>query len=370
MKILALSLLRIGDFFQQVHLFQQVLTQFPKGELHLVCFSDIKGVEKLYPNWKFHFIPRNAIQRELVERDRPWYRGLYLMEESLHSVFSTEWQLVLNPTNSSFSARLMDCIQGADKRGTQFKDGQTAGWNQELHYLNDYYRSLPKPEETWIEITSKALGFSLPPAPPIRLREQGEIWLNPLTSDSRKNWPFANWKSLANIFVELNHKVRILGSPGERDWIAKHFPKVNCGAWSFSELRDQAENCRLLISGDTSVPHLLALERVPMITLFLGPANTYKTSPRLSGISNLCVKVPCGPCEHRGTCSQPTQICEDSIRVREVVQVAQVHLQERPANQVILGPEVFWIDAKGERHEKESVRRGSPSRGSTSTMAG
>ena len=51
-------------------------------------------------------------------------------------------------------------------------------------------------------------------------------------------------------------------------------------ALSFQEMREQKENCRLLISGDTSVLHFAVLEEIPVHSIFLGPANPYKTPPR------------------------------------------------------------------------------------------
>lgn len=319
MKVLALSLLRIGDFFQQVHLFRQIEKDLGLPELHIVAFEEVRSAAALFPTWKFHFIPRLEIQKDLVERDRPWFRALATLEESLTEVFNTEWNLILNPTHTSFSARLMDCLSGHEKRGVRFEMGNTDGWNDELRYLNDHYRTQKTASQTWIELTSRALGFELSQPDRRRTVTSGdEIWLNPLTSDERKNWPLESWQRLADMLSVTGYKVRVLGAPAEKFWLESVFPTRQHGAWSFVELRQQSHLCRLLISGDTSVPHFLALELVPLLTLFLGPANLSKTSPRAFHSAVLGIDLQCSPCEHRGSCTLPARICGQEIAVIDV----------------------------------------------------
>lgn len=369
MKILALSLLRIGDFFQHVQFLNEVAARNPEAHLHVVAFADIKSIQNLFPKWSFHFIPRLEIQRDFVEKDRPWYRGLYLLESALAEVFATEWSLVLNPTQTGFSARLMDCLQAQEKRGTQFLNGQTAGWNQDLHFLNDYYQALPKPELSWIELTSRSLGFELPHAKFARVRTHGEIWLNPTTSDARKDWPLANWKNLASSLKSQDLPVRVLGAPGDQQWLETEFQGFEIGAWKFQDVKNYGKNCRLLISGDTSTPHLLALQQVPMLTLFLGPANDFKTAPRLYNSSILATRAHCAPCGHRGACTQERQICSDTISVLDVLQVTEFHLQERARAEVNLSALAEWR-ILGELHESKNDTRQTASRTAHSSMAG
>lgn len=320
MKILTLSLLRIGDFFQQVHLLRKVEADLSPAEIHIVAFDEAKAAAALFPSWRFHFIPRLELQRDLIEKDRPWYRALALFEQTLSEVLSTEWDLILNPTHTSFSARLMDCFSGHEKRGVRFEMGHTEGWNQELRFLNDHYRSQKKPDSTWIELTSKALGFELSPPSAERKIVGSEIWLNPLTSDHRKNWPLKYWQRLADMLVTTGHQVRILGAPGESSWVQTQFPTFPSGAWSFAEMSSKVRDCALTVSGDTSVPHFLALHQVPLLTLFLGPANPFKTPPRALNSWLMGVDLECAPCEHRGACTLPSRICDQAITVREVYQ--------------------------------------------------
>lgn len=367
MKTLSLSLLRIGDFFQQVHLYQELEQNYPNLELHIVAFNEIKPVEKLFPKWNFYFVPRMELQKDLVERDHAWYRALHRFEESLSGVFAAHWDLILNPTHTSFSARLMDCFSAQEKRGVQFEMGKTAGWNDSLRYLNDHYQSQKVPSQTLIEITAESLGLPLLNKKSARSSGGHEIWLNPLTSDVRKNWPMESWQRLAEMLTMKGHEIRILGAPSEANWLSSVFLGKNIGAWSFSQLKEKASDCRLLVSGDTSVPHFLALERTPMLTLFLGPANPYKTPPWLFGTSVMSATIACSPCEHRGACTQVRQVCEDSITPSDVFQVIEFQLGERALDEIYLGPEVSWIKPSGELYEKGRFK---VSRDRTSPVAG
>ncbi|PWU14775.1 MAG: hypothetical protein C5B49_12675 [Bdellovibrio sp.] len=324
LKILVLSFLRLGDFFQQAHL----LRAMTDDEIHVSGFDELAPAVPLFPEWRFHLYPRR--QFHLQDQRRPWYRGAYLLEQLIESLDRESFHKIYNFTHTRFSARLMDCLRGGEKVGVQFAEGRAAGWTPALREFNDQWIETSFPRLSYIDFLAEALSLPSPPlvearplagTPPqtgAQPHLQRPVWLQPLTSDDKKNWHLSSWRELCQRLDGL-----IVGAPAESDILRRHFPDCKIAALSLLEMKRQAEDCRLLISGDTSVLHFAVLFGIPTLGLFLGPANPRKTAPRQRGAHVLWPQAPCSPCFHSGTCHQARHHCAERLRADQVFSVAE-----------------------------------------------
>lgn len=282
MKTLCVSLLRLGDFFHHMHLLTAVEGE-SQCEIQILAFDEVKPAAKLFPQYKFHFIPRSELQYELVEKHRNWRRALHLLGTELRKVNAQKFDRILNMTHTSFAARCLDLLNAPEKKGLSFEDGRVRGWNPILKYVNDIWRNEESPLMNWVDVTALSLDLAEPPLLDADERPSArEIWLQPLTSDIRKNWDFANWQKLAAHLSQAGFEVRVIGAPNEEEVLRPVFGTAFT-ALTFLEMREQKQSCRILISGDTSVLHFAVLEKIPVHGIYLGPANAFKTPPRQKG---------------------------------------------------------------------------------------
>ena len=157
MSTLCLSLLRLGDFFHHVHILNGI-----EGEVHILAFDEVKPAAALFPQYKFHFIDRGALQFELVENHRNWKRAVYLLGQSIQKLNKNRFDRVLNLTHTTFAARILDLIAASKKEGLHFDNGRVHGWNPILKYINDIWREEDAPLMNWVDVTALSLGLQEP----------------------------------------------------------------------------------------------------------------------------------------------------------------------------------------------------------------
>lgn len=323
MRILTLSLLRLGDFFHHVHLLREIRRRAEAAgrtgavEMHVLAFADVKVAEKLFPEFRFHFLPRAELQIELVERDRSWRRALLLLKNSLRELNEYDFAVTYNLTHTAFSGRVMDLIACPEKKGLRFEDGRPILEGQGLRYVNEIWAFEKEPLFNWVDATAVSVESSEPPILGSRAGGGGEIWLQPLTSDPKKNWSIPKWRELARRLRAQNRTFRFIAAPGEGAVLATALGE-DVFEMTFAAIRDTRERCALLVAGDTSVLHFAVLEQIPVMGLYLGSANPFKTPPRQKGAAIWWSQVGCAPCAHRSDCRQVSQVCEEALGAEEV----------------------------------------------------
>lgn len=324
MKVLAFSFLRVGDFFQHSLILDLITKQYPNAEITILGFTEIKPAVGLFPAWNFRLLPRKELQSYFVEPTHCVYQGVYKFSQALSDLLHQDWDIILNLTHTQFASRLMECFQSKDKRGVHFKEGHPELPNESAKYLNTQYINSVRPRSTLIELVAESVGVPLTKPVAVKSPVRGsEIWLNPLTSDTRKSWPLKNWVQLAQLLKASKQSFKVLCAPGERDQLMGYFDPQVLTALTFQEIFQNESSCRVLVSGDTSLPHLLARTQTPTLMLFLGPANPFKTrafNPKLQTVTGNSF---CWPCSHKGTCSQERQLCADQISVRQIFELVQ-----------------------------------------------
>ena len=339
MKILVVSLLRVGDFIMQEPLFRSLQSQFPEAELHILA-NDVTERYLLqsgrYQN--IHIFRRAEIQRYLVEQERPKYQAYTKLESLVGQLNAIGFSRVYNFSPTRFSAQLMDLLIAPVKIGARFENGKSVAANNSWsQFLNENFSQNMNSPFQVIDILTRALDL-----PSVDEKEDGgktnlgsesplRIAMQVLTSDKKKNWLMVNYLQLARRLQQVIPKleISILGAPDEESLLRQYFSAekyLQIKILNWRELVPELEKTQLLITGDTSVQHLAAQLKTPVLSLFLGGANPQKTAPRVGGALIMQSTAPCQPCAPTGNCSQPSQICAENLSVDQVFKVVMAKL--------------------------------------------
>lgn len=160
------------------------------------------------------------------------------------------------------------------------------------------------------------------------------VALCPGSINSRaKRWPAERFAALADLLIDSQAQVLLIGSPDELDVSLEvaakmqHEPLILTGKTSLSQVVEILAAVDLLITNDTGPAHIAAAMRRPTLVIF-GPTNPVTTRP-FSSTAELVRHPPdCAPCMLRD-CPIDHR-CMTAINPEEVFERAQVILVKGP----------------------------------------
>lgn len=322
MKILLLSLLRLGDVLLHRQVVQNLKRQYPQAEIHVLVYSQFLTVRNLLPevdHW--HGLDRNEIQTILVERKQSPIQAFEKLQGLIDGLNGQKFDLVFNLTHNRFSVRLMDLIQSPDKRGVALNLGQkVADENAWQTYLNENFSERQGSRFHYLEVLQRALGIHVGPIPSAEQRKTPLILLQLLTSDTKKNWGLQRFAELKKKLEQEFPQARVLGlcSPQEKDQVSSVFAWNEFLTPTLDEAALLLKEAALLVTGDTSIQHLAAQQACPVVSLFLGSADPVKTAPWQLGAWVVQGQAACAPCVHSKPCHQSRHLCAESLQVETV----------------------------------------------------
>lgn len=350
MKILVLSLLRLGDIITHREIARSLRFQHPGCEIHFLIYSQFQSVENLLPEVnKWHFLDRKEIQKILVEREQSPIHAYEKLETLVDQLDSEKFDLVLNATHNRFSVRMMDLLTAQEKRGVAFEKGKkTADQNQWQTYLNENFSEIKGSRFHYLEVLQKSLELSFQLPKYGEKRKPQLIFLQLLTSDTKKNWGLQKFHALKKKLEVAFPEDRILGlcSPSEKEEVQKVFAWNEFLTPDLHEASQLLKEARLLITGDTSIQHLAAQQSCPVISLFLGSADPMKTAPWQMGAWVIQGQAECSPCSHAAKCHQPTHLCSESLSVESVFALAEGVLKDKEIR--ISGSQIYRTEKLGQ----------------------
>lgn len=330
MKILVLSLLRLGDIIMQEPLFAEIKAQYPQAQVDVLINDQFLSVREIIPGIdKWIGFPRNELQAMLAKNPSEHLLAFDKLQDQLKELNQKNYDIIFNFTHNFLSARLMDQLTGKDKRGLQYKDGiKLNSQNQWQVYMNESFTELKGSRFHYLEVLANSLGLNVPKKKPAFLRQGNKILLQLFTSDPKKNWQLESFKQLMKMLIQEypDKSVLALCSPSELSTARKYFSEAQIIAPTLSELKRILANTDLLVSGDTSVQHLAAAQNCKVLSLFMGSADAIKTSAWQLGGYSIEGAADCYPCAHSKPCHQATHICGRSIKVDKVLNFVKVLL--------------------------------------------
>lgn len=332
MKILVLSLLRLGDIIQQIPLLRGLRAKYPEAEIHILLNSQFANVADLLDDVvdRCIYFDRNSLQRELGEVGINLLAPYHRLQSLILDLNQERYDLAMNWTHNRLSAHLLGSLEIEVKQGLQHTEGSFCGLsNPWLVYLNDRFSEQQSSLFHYTEILAGAFGLTVQPTQPNEIHDNikhfhpkpmKRVLFQCLTSDKKKNWALEKYVELKSIIETSlpDHRVFILGAEFERQILEKHFKSQDLVICSLVEARDLLKASDLLITGDTSIKHLAAQVGIPLIEIALGSSDPTKTGAFSSQALVLSSGVACAPCAHSQACSQSTHLCGAEISVQNV----------------------------------------------------
>ncbi|MGZ3769184.1 MAG: glycosyltransferase family 9 protein [Bdellovibrio sp.] len=332
MKILVVSLLRLGDIIQQIPLLKGLKIKYPHAAIHLLLNKQFKSVEKLLEGVVDHYIyfDRESIQKGLGE---PNYHILWSYSQTeilVNELNKNSYDIAFNFTHNKLSAYLLGILNVTEKKGLFYSDKKFQGLsNRWLKYFNDHFSGTQVSKFHFIEILSKAFDIpiistaedSTKVLQSVELKQKNNLILfQCLTSEFKKNWPLHKFVELKNSIEKAfdNHKVSILSAPFEEEILLKFFKKEDLLICNLLEAHHHLQKADLLITVDTSIKHLAVQAGTPIVEIAIGSSDPIKTSAFCSNSVIVKSSVACFPCSHSQKCSQNSHICANDVSVHSV----------------------------------------------------
>lgn len=359
MRLMVLSLLRLGDWLQARELLRDYLAAHDVRDVHVLLQEASRSARDLDSSWEMTFFPRQALARELVEEDGSWPRAHALAEGWLETAraWAPTHVIDLAPTETSQGIAAWLEAKGVERM---------AFAPRYRGYLNDRWVGNDRPLLHWTDVLAGLLGRPSPAVPAEEKRTGRIVALQTLTSDEKKNWPLDRWRALAQGLKAKGFAPLALAAPGERARLEENFrgTGVEVRVTDLPETRELLREAALLISGDTAILHLAAEAAVPTLALFLGSANPLKTAPRLRDAWILRPRASCYPCDHRAACPHlsgacPRHLCAEELSVDQVLRPALAKLRSSDPGQDV---SIVRIGFENRIYVKDMLQGGSVSR--------
>ncbi len=340
MKVLAVSLLRLGDILMLAPVLKSIKAQNSKAVLHVLINKQFRFVESLLP-WvdKFIYLDRSELQKGIGESDRNIFEPLDRLDSTISYLNREKYSNLINLSHSKFSGYICGLIEADDKNGLTIGDNNTVSFgNRWYSYLNEqvaggnsvtahmldvhsYGSGLPfKPHDFDFQMSSKGNDEA-----DLILREANNfICIQPLTSDVKKNWGFRKYAESLLLFKAMNPNIEIyaLGAPNEKEELLKFQEvckelgvEVILAICSLDGALAILNRTRLLLTGDTSIKHLACGTDCKIIELAIGSSDYSKTGVYKSNSYIVSSQEACAPCVHSEKCNQPSHLCSESIPV-------------------------------------------------------
>ncbi|MFN7455619.1 MAG: glycosyltransferase family 9 protein [Pseudobdellovibrionaceae bacterium] len=319
MKILILSLQRLGDALQHLELVERIKNQHRDAEIHLLVNDSVKIPGAMLGSInKVHYFPRTELQMILTNRSVFILRAHKVIKETLQSLQNEKFTACYNLTHTQAAADLVNLLGITPSYGVG-GDFENI-WSTILSETTNPVRSrLFQINDLLAYSTGLGRG-----APKASHRPKGKkIILQPLTSDLKKNWGLKNFSELFAELVAKHYDVSIIAADFERKELESWFPEESIRFGNLNRAIEWLSEASLLISGDTAILHLAARLRVQSIGLYLGSGDVLQTAPLMNGPALLYGNVDCYPCKHSAPCPKIKHFCAEALSVDRVLQTVE-----------------------------------------------
>lgn len=356
MKILVVSLLRLGDVIMSAPILRQLRIQYPEAEIHVLVNGQAEAVTPLLPEpCRVLIFDREALQQGLGDASVPFFESYEGLSDLVDRINGEAYDLVVNLTQTKLSGWLMSLIQSRSKLGLVFDDHGRGHFGSEwFAYLNAQIDAESEDVFHCADIFRFAVGSPRTLAmetPQAFLREtdegkkeaedflaslgsragRGIVVVQALTSDEKKNWGLSRYARAVTQFHQAHPDscVVFLGASFERErleGIVDRLRETGVNAalailgleGAFSLLR----RARLLLTGDTSIKHLASATRTPILEISIGSGDCHRTGPYQHDSFVVRSRESCAPCAHSSPCHRERRYCASGIPTEAVAMLA------------------------------------------------
>lgn len=348
MKILVVQLLRLGDLIMVTPVLRGLREKYPHAQIDLLLNKQFSSIEKLIP-WVDHFIhfDRKMIQTALGDPKKTYLESYDRIDTLLQQLNEQEYNEVINLTQNKLSAYLIGGIKAQHRVGMWCDDQRRilieSSWfrhlnydeslqdSEHFHYV-DIFKASAGFQTSW-------LGLSLAEVESAKtqvmdfltnhnLLKKRKIIIQALTSDKKKNWNLNSYKSLIDQLQSQldNTEFIIVGAENEAEILRKTFrdcPKTHIYICELDQAYSLLKLSDFLITGDTSIKHMGAAARIPMLEISLGSSDLNRTGAYLHRACIVQSRESCCPCEHTKACHRERHFCSEIIPVDAIQMIVQ-----------------------------------------------
>ena len=357
MKILVMSLLRIGDIVLAAPVLRGLREKHPQAEIHLLINSQFKAITPLIP-YIDKTIPfdREGLQKGLGSATAPMFGSYDRLDGFLENLDTENYDWVINLTHSRLSGWLMSLLSAKQKTGLCLDgEGRASFGSSWFRYLNSQVDVDGSEVFHFTDVFRFALGLDDDDMSRPALCETdsghreadgflagsasgGMIVVQALTSDPKKDWSLAKMADAITQTARVHpaSEFAILGAPFEKDRLVplvdrlvERGVRARLAILSFEGAFSLLKRSKLLITLDTSIKHLACAARTPVVEISIGSSDYHRTGAYLQGSIILQSKEACAPCTHSKACHRESHACSERLPSDVVAMVASEVLAGR-----------------------------------------
>ena len=349
MKILVVSLLRVGDVLMSAGVLRDLRARFPKAEIDLLVNSQSAAIAPMLTNVsRLIEFDRVGLQRGLGEANIPFFESYEKLSAVLDDLEGHSYDLAINLTQNRLSGWLMGLIDAKERIGLVLDHGGRgifgSNWfrylnqqidldSNEVFHFNDIFRFALRVDSITAAIpilTETARGQH--EADGIMADVQGAkiICVQALSSDTKKDWGFDRFTKMMES-VSARHPdatFAILAAPFETDRLEPLVSNLKSkgvnailAVSSFEGAFSLLKRSALLITLDTSLKHLAAAAGTKIVEICVGSSDPSRTGADLHGAIIIKSREACAPCAHSSPCHREQHFCAKRIPVDAVAAV-------------------------------------------------
>lgn len=351
MKILAVNLLRLGDFIMITPVLAGLKRKYPGARVDVLTHASVKSLKPMTTGVdRWWFFDRDELQAGLGRADLPLLTSYDVLKEQLDEINAEKYDLVINLTHTVFSGWICGYIQAQahlglafDARGQarfhspwfRYLDEHSGSESKDMfHFIDLFHHGCELKGERVFPLSSTALGKD--EVRSLKLPEQGVIALQVMTSDPKKTWSMGSWRKMIDLLHSMNPEKHfvLLGAPNERAALEHLLGELSEQTRARSRLAIlsldgalELLNCsELLISGDTSIKHLANASAARVAEIAVGPSDYRRTGVYKSDSLILRAQLPCAPCPHSSPCSERSHLCAEQLDAVSVAHAINAYL--------------------------------------------
>ncbi|MCK6597440.1 MAG: glycosyltransferase family 9 protein [Bdellovibrionaceae bacterium] len=330
MKVLFLSLLRIGDLLMHIRLLEGYRQQNPKAEIHILVY-DLIPYEfcKLFPWIEFHYFYRYTMQKQINSFEQPLLYPLLHGKKIITQLNEMNFDKVIDLTYQKFSAKILSLLSSPYKVGVYNWD-QFESHNNDLNLKFITQMLDPHNDIHYLDLLKKLLKVNID-IHSASINNHDLVLFQIQTSDSKKNLDLIKWKKTLELLKEKfpTKKFKILLGKDDFKKMTFYFAKSDMLVANFHESKRLLEESNLLVTLDTSIKHLAVYSRTPTLEISVGSSHPKKTSGYQEGNFILSSNSECRPCSHHSACQFERNLCQDMITEKSIYDFVSFWLEKK-----------------------------------------
>lgn len=344
MKILIVSLLRLGDILLHLPVIAKLKVIDPEAEVHLLINDAFINLEPMLKGIdKVHYFPRKLLQTQMNDPQSHLLNPVYLLKNKIKELNDENFDRAINLTQNRLSGLIMELLEAKDKEGTVYKNNsfqivkspwykylnETISDKECLFHFADVACQGDASTYSSSQVGLKATRLGEEEYAELKLNLSNTICYQFFTSDLKKNISVDNALKIIQKMQEKfpTHEHIVLLAPQEK------FPKISSikqFVCSLEGAYSALMRAQLLITVDTSIKHMAYYSDTPLIELALGSSVISFTSSISEGAYIVQAESECFPCAHSHACHQPNHICESIFARTDVIsEISEAILNQR-----------------------------------------